>query len=104
MKSGMNQIQVPPFELILCQDVAMASRNPLECLLASKTSKKLKVCEKCFCALGPPSEALESPCAARQPLRALDTGQGSATAAYKQVVHVTCRFVDFHPRTPDDVQ
>ncbi len=37
----MKQVQVPPFELILCQDVATASRNPLECLLASKTTKRI---------------------------------------------------------------
>ena len=28
MKSGMNQVQVPPFELKLRQDVATAPRNP----------------------------------------------------------------------------
>ena len=40
MKSGMKQVQVPPFELILCQDVATASRNPLECLPALKVANK----------------------------------------------------------------
>ena len=46
MKSGMKQVQVPPFELILCQDVATASRNPLECLLAPKTAKQLEKMRK----------------------------------------------------------
>ena len=36
----MNRVQVCPFGLILCQDGAMVSRNPLECLLPSKTAKK----------------------------------------------------------------
>ena len=38
----MNQVQVAPFGLILRQDGATASRNPLECLPAPKTAKKLK--------------------------------------------------------------
>ena len=38
----MNQVRVPPFEPKLCQDGAMASRNPLECLQAPKTLKKQK--------------------------------------------------------------
>ena len=38
----MDQVQVPPFELILRQDGATASRNPLECLPAPKTAKKSK--------------------------------------------------------------
>ena len=53
-KSDMNQVQVPPFELILCQDVATASRNPLECLPAPKTAKKSRKIRKCLWALGPP--------------------------------------------------
>ncbi len=38
----MNQVQVPPFELILRQDVATASGKPLEYLLASKTANNQK--------------------------------------------------------------
>ena len=53
MNFGMNQVQVPPFELILCQDVATAPGNPLECLLASKTANKSEKCEKYLWALGP---------------------------------------------------
>ena len=36
----MKQVEVLPFELIFCQDVATSSGNPLECLPASKTEKK----------------------------------------------------------------
>ena len=36
----MNRVQVCPFGLILCQDGAMVSRKPLECLPPSKTAKK----------------------------------------------------------------
>ena len=46
MKSGMKQVQVPPFELILRQDVAKASRNPLECLPAPKTANKYEKMSK----------------------------------------------------------
>ena len=42
MKSGMNGVQVPRFRLILREDGATASRNPLECLPAPKTAKKYK--------------------------------------------------------------
>ncbi len=38
----MNQVQVPPFGLILRQDVAMATRNPLECLRAFKIVEKMQ--------------------------------------------------------------
>ena len=59
IKSGMKQVQVPPFELILCQDVATASGNPLEYLPAPKTSKKTKKkSEKWVWALGPPGPPL----------------------------------------------
>ena len=40
MKSGMKQIQVPPFDLKLRQDGATASIHPLERLPAPKTAKK----------------------------------------------------------------
>ena len=50
----MNQVQVPQFELILRQDGAMASRNPLECLPAPKTVKKWKNMKNASGALGPP--------------------------------------------------
>ena len=40
MKFSMKQIQEPPFELTLRQDVAMASRNPLECLPAPQNGNK----------------------------------------------------------------
>ena len=48
----MNQVQVPPFELILCQDVDTASRSPLECLLAPQTANKSEQMRKRT--LGPP--------------------------------------------------
>ena len=40
--SGMNDVQVPPFELTLSQDRAMASRNPMETFSAPKTAKDTK--------------------------------------------------------------
>ena len=46
MKSGMKQVQVPPFELILRQDVATAPIHPLECLPAPKTANKSAKNEK----------------------------------------------------------
>ena len=73
MKSGMKQVQVPPFELILCQDVATASRNPLERLPASKMANKSKKHEKCLWALGP----LGPLCAAEQRCGAFYIGPGS---------------------------
>ena len=42
MEYGMNQGLVCPFGLKLCQDVATASRNTLECLRTPKTSKNHK--------------------------------------------------------------
>ena len=54
MKSGMKQVSVLGFDLILRQDVATVSGNPLECHLASKTAKLISKNEKrCFWALGP---------------------------------------------------
>ena len=41
MEYGMNQGLVCPFGLKLCQDVAMVSPNPLECLRTPKTFQKL---------------------------------------------------------------
>ncbi len=41
----MNEVQVLPFELILRQDVATGSGNPLECLLDQKLAKNLKMHE-----------------------------------------------------------
>ena len=40
MKSDMNQVQVPPFEPKLCQNVATASRKPPECLPPPKILPK----------------------------------------------------------------
>ena len=42
MKSGMKQVSVLGFDLILRQDVATVSGNPLECHLASKMVKLIK--------------------------------------------------------------
>ena len=42
----MNRVQVCPFGLILRQDGAMASRNPLECLPAPKTAKRYEQMRK----------------------------------------------------------
>ena len=77
MKNIMNQDEVTLFELILRQDGATASRNPLQCLLATKTIKKSKKYEKCFrgpgAPLGPPV-ALRCSAALRQPARAIYAG------------------------------
>ena len=43
MQSGVNQGQVCPFEPKLCQNVATASRTPLEPLLTSQTHKNQKL-------------------------------------------------------------
>ena len=40
----MNQVEEYPFEPKLCQDVATASRSPMECLLAPKTVRKSEKC------------------------------------------------------------
>ena len=42
----MNGVKVCPFGLILRQDGAMVSRNPMECLPLSKTAKKHKKMRK----------------------------------------------------------
>ena len=42
----MNGVKVCPFGLILRQDGAMVSRNPLECLPPPKTAKKHKKMRK----------------------------------------------------------
>ena len=42
----MNRVQVCPFGLILCQDGAMVSRNPLECLPPLKRQKNTKKMRK----------------------------------------------------------
>ena len=47
MKSGMKQVQVPPFDPKLRQDEATPSRNPPECLPPPKIPKRIKKCEKC---------------------------------------------------------
>ncbi len=50
----MKQVQVPPFELILSQDVATASGNPLEYLPAPKTAKNRTKIRKMGLGPGPP--------------------------------------------------
>ena len=41
----MNQVQVFPFETKLCQNIATASRTPLEPLLSPETRKKMQKSE-----------------------------------------------------------
>ena len=50
----MNQDRAPLFELMLRQDVATASKNPLECLPAPKTTKNQKNTKNASGALGLP--------------------------------------------------
>ncbi len=52
MKPGIKQVQMTGFELILSQDVATASGNPLECFAAPQKIHMGMECGNIF--LGPP--------------------------------------------------
>ena len=65
IKNVMNRVQVCPFGLILCQDGAMVSRNPMECLPLSKTAKRPGKMRKMPRGPRGPGGPLEAPIAPR---------------------------------------